>query len=273
MTDPKRILDGGGTDLEQILLASGRAARPKATARWKTEVLFLLAGLGVVAKVKAALPGSKLSARVVMRYLAYGLGTSATAWGAAHVLANRPSDPPAVEVAHVARPPASPRPVESPRIEANKPDPAVERPLQPSEATTVHAPAAAPSDRNVTRATRDPRSSRSALATGSSTPPAASSTLASEPAAGASVGGEIEELDRARGALSGGDARGAISALDRYQRAFPKGVLQQEALRLRVEAFVAAGDRATARSLADRFRVLYPNSPHAKRLNSLVHEP
>jgi len=44
-------------------------------------------------------------------------------------------------------------------------------------------------------------------------------------------------------------------------------------LRLRVEALVSVGDRTTARSLANRFRALYPNSPHAKRLNSLVNEP
>jgi hypothetical protein len=273
MTDPKRLLDGGGTDLEQLLLASGRAARPKATARWKTEAaLFFLAVVGVVGKAKSAVPGSKLYAWSIVRYAAYGLGAGATAWSAAQVLAHRPSDPPAaVEVAHVRPLPAPTRPVDPPRTEVTPPDVLVELPSADPKGTRVSP--AAPPDRAALRAPRE-SSARSAMATGSSSSsPQLSAALASEPAPGASLGGEIQELDRARGALGAGDARGALGALDRYERAFPKGALQQEALRLRVEALVAANDRAAARSLAHRFRALYPNSTYAKRLNSLVNEP
>jgi hypothetical protein len=143
------------------------------------------------------------------------------------------------------------------------PDVPVEIPSTDPKGTRVSA--AAPPDRGAPRPPRDSSVRASS--------PQPSSALAGEPPTGASLGGEIQELDRARGALAAGDAHGALGALDRYDRAFPKGALQQEALRLRVEALVAANDRAAARSLANRFRSLYPNSTYAKRLNSLVNEP
>ena len=272
MTDPKRLLDGGGTDLEQILLASGRAARPKITARWKTEALVFLAGLGLLGKAKAAaVPSSKAYAWAVTRYLAYGLGTAATAWGASHVLANRPSDAPApVEVAHATRP-IPPRLVESPPTEAKPPD--VPPQITASYPNIARAPSVAQPDRPVGRTSRDVGVARPPVAAGAPSTAQPSSASVSESATGASVAGEIQELDRARSALAARDARAALGVLDRYDRAFPKGALQQEALRLRVEALVAAREREAARSLANRFRVLYPNSPHAKRLNSLVNEP
>jgi outer membrane protein assembly factor BamD (BamD/ComL family) len=88
-----------------------------------------------------------------------------------------------------------------------------------------------------------------------------------------SIASEVDELDRVREALGAGEPRRAIDRLVRYDRLFPQGTLREEALRLRIEAAVTAGERATARSLAQRFQALYPDSTHSERLKALVREP
>jgi hypothetical protein len=271
MSAPKRLLDGDGTELEKLLVASGRAARPKATARWKTEALFLLASFGLVANAKAALPlGAKAYAWALTRYLALGLGAGVTGWSVAHVLSNGPSvTPAAVEVGHVAHRRAQGRTAETRPVET---EPAVEPQMAPStEPTPIDREAPPQADRPAPRA---PSGTRIARSNSAASPPATPSLPTSvDPAPGGTLAAEIQELDRARQALARGEPHAAIAALDRYGRAHSKGTLQQEALRLRIEALVAAGDRPAARALLDRFRSLYPSSPHAKRMNSLVNEP
>ena len=48
-----------------------------------------------------------------------------------------------------------------------------------------------------------------------------------------------------------GDPRGALATLDAYARAFPRGVLETEALRTRAEAVIRLDDRRTALALLD----------------------
>jgi hypothetical protein len=61
---------------------------------------------------------------------------------------------------------------------------------------------------------------------------------------------EVRQLDRARELLGRGDGAGAIAALDRYERTFPKGELGLEARVLRVSGEFAAGRADSARALA-----------------------
>jgi outer membrane protein assembly factor BamD (BamD/ComL family) len=63
-----------------------------------------------------------------------------------------------------------------------------------------------------------------------------------------------------------------LAALDDYQRRFPRGVLQQEAAMLRIEALLARGDKATARRLSQRFLEQYPRSALAARVKNLLEE-
>jgi hypothetical protein len=81
---------------------------------------------------------------------------------------------------------------------------------------------------------------------------------------------ELEMVDSASKALSAGQPRRALERLDVYGRSFPKGTLGQEALRLRIEATQASGDRAAAVRLAEEFTRRYPKSTYTQRLRSLL---
>jgi hypothetical protein len=63
---------------------------------------------------------------------------------------------------------------------------------------------------------------------------------------------EIGWLDGARHELAAGQPPSALALLDRYDREFPAGALKPESIVLRVEALVAAKDRATAVAVAER---------------------
>ena len=79
-------------------------------------------------------------------------------------------------------------------------------------------------------------------------------------------------LEAARAALGGGDAPGALAALDRYSQRFPSGILGREAMVLRIEALQKKGDRASARELGHRFLAAYPRDAYAARVRSLLGE-
>jgi hypothetical protein len=262
MSEPKRLLEGGGSELERLLLASGHAARPSRATRWKTEALVLIAGLGFASTARAVGPlAQKTYAGALARYLAIGAFGGAAVWGVAHV-ATRPSanavqDTPAAKSVH-AMPAMQPEAIAKGEVEGAPAPPAADLSsrdsIEPSRAESTHG-------RGASRA-------RGAASVASRT-----GAGPNDSATAPSIGSEILELDRARASLAAGQARSAVSALDRYQQAFPKGALQQEALRLRIEALVGLGDRPAARTLTARFESLYPNSPHAKRLHSLVDAP
>jgi len=241
MIHPKRLLEGDGTEIERLLLKSGRAARPSRRTKWRTGALFFLMGIGTISKAQAvAVLGAKVRAWTIAHWLALGVGAGAAGWVAVHAK----TDVAPVPVITVADPidhriPAAGSRDESPPVVA-EPLPAPLPPLAP----------------------RARRSATSAMAPPVGAPPAERS-----------IANEIEELDRAREALGTGEAKRAIDRLNRYDRLFPRGTLREEALRLRIEAVVTTGDRATARSLAQRFQALYPDSTHSDRLKALVKEP
>jgi hypothetical protein len=98
-------------------------------------------------------------------------------------------------------------------------------------------------------------------------------TTTAEPPPESPLGRELRSLDAARSALDRNDIADALTALDRYDRAFPGGVLRTEAAMLRVEALLARGDtweaRRRARELLDRD----PSGPQAKRLRTILENP
>lgn len=81
-----------------------------------------------------------------------------------------------------------------------------------------------------------------------------------------SITEEIALLDRARRLLARGQGVASVEAIDAYQRAFPTGVLVEEATALEVEARATAGDHERARAVGDRFLELYPKSPLVPRV-------
>jgi hypothetical protein len=259
MMNPKRLLDGEGTEIERLLLASGRAARPSTRAKWRTGLLFFLVSIGTISKAHAvALLGAKARAFTVAHWLALGVGTGAVGWVAVHARTDAPPDPePTVIALAPARKAAAPSSGDDARSVA---------PLAPDPAPPSAVEIPAPLDAHLTASPTASRSKRKAAQAGSSNPIDRSATERS-------IADEVEELDRARAALSTGEPKRALERLSRYDRTFPQGTLREEALRLRIEALVSAGDRATARTFAQRFRSLYPNSTHSERLKALVKEP
>ena len=118
-------------------------------------------------------------------------------------------------------------------------------------ATTEPVPAAAPST-----------SSRSSVHV--SAPPSVSKPGAP------SLAEELAAVETARALLARGDAKGCLTQLALYDKTFPRGVLAQEAVVLRIDALVRSGDRAGARVLADRALAGNRSSPYAARIRSLV---
>jgi hypothetical protein len=262
MIHPKRLLEGEGTEIERLLLKSGRAARPSRRAKWRTGALFFLMGIGTVSKAQAvALLGAKARAWTLAHWLALGVGASAAGWVAVHAKTDV-APAAAIAVADPAghRPPTGRSRDESPLAVA-EPLPAA---LSSNGVEAIAPPSPVPA-RLPVQALAGARAKQRAISmTGSPL---------GEPPAERSIANEIEELDRAREALGTGEAKRAIDRLNRYDRLFPRGTLREEALRLRIEAVVTTGDRATARSLAQRFQALYPDSTHSDRLKALVREP
>jgi hypothetical protein len=81
---------------------------------------------------------------------------------------------------------------------------------------------------------------------------------------------EADAIDAARELLTLGDAAGALVQLEAYQRRFAGGALREEALLLRIEALVRAGDRTTASAVARHFLKVYPASVHVDRVAALL---
>lgn len=255
MSEPRRLLDGDGSDVERTLLRSARGDAPSDGSRRKTLIALGLAGgvggaaatttatstAAVALKGSAAMGGAGL-----IKWIGVGVIAGFAVIGAARMIAPKkaavtisPTHPQAVPYPGPAKPaliapsPANPPPSPPPQA---APPPA---PL-PSEEP---APAEAPKS--------------------TSAPPIA------QPAA-TSLTYEVAALDRAREALAAGDAAGALRALDDHDRRFPGGMLGPEATVLRIEALALRGDHASAVRLGKAFLDAHPRSPHANRLRSLL---
>jgi hypothetical protein len=71
---------------------------------------------------------------------------------------------------------------------------------------------------------------------------------------------ERASLEVARTALTRGDFAGALAAIDRHARDFPRGQLAEERESMRVQALVGLGRTSEARDQASRFRRDFPGS-------------
>ncbi|MEI9939430.1 MAG: hypothetical protein WDO69_19595 [Pseudomonadota bacterium] len=105
-------------------------------------------------------------------------------------------------------------------------------------------------------------------------PPRPTSSAAPSPAhsARASLSEELSALKVASSALSAGDTRAALTALDRYDRVLKGQKLRAEATLLRIEALSRSGQAGAASALAQRFVEQNPGSPLVDRARSFVHE-
>jgi hypothetical protein len=81
---------------------------------------------------------------------------------------------------------------------------------------------------------------------------------------------QVALIDRARTSAGAGDSAGTLQAVEEYDHRFPRGLLSEEALLLRIEAVAARRGREAASGLARRFLAEYPRSVHADRLRGLL---
>ncbi|HYO96322.1 MAG TPA: hypothetical protein VER33_17510 [Polyangiaceae bacterium] len=122
-----------------------------------------------------------------------------------------------------------------------------------------------------TEAPPDVGAATSAPASGTARAPTATAVdVPTRARAVATLSDELELLKLAERSLAAGDARGALGALDRYDRALRGQKLQAEAQVLRMEALSAAGQHAAAAELAQRFVQRNPTSPLVDRARSFT---
>jgi hypothetical protein len=91
-------------------------------------------------------------------------------------------------------------------------------------------------------------------------------------AADLALSDELRAIERVRGALSAGDASGALRELERYESARHAGRFRIEADVLRIEALMRLGKVAEARALAMTFLSKHPGSPYVRRVSTLLGE-
>ncbi|WP_437952938.1 hypothetical protein WME98_21125 [Sorangium sp. So ce296] len=269
MTDPKRLGEEETTEFERALLRSWKRESPPASARARA---LAIAGLAVgtsaapgapAAPGASAAPAPKAAAGKLLSLAKWSLGAAIgvglVGAGVALLRPSAPSsaaatssEPPAVsapptagEPPAVSAPPVAPAPAPAPS------EPATRAPI-PVQASAPPGPAPA--------AAASPPRPKSAAPRSRSAPVASTDTL----------GEQVAMIDRARDALGAGDAAGCLSALDAYDRRFPRSAMGEEATVLRIEALIRLGDRARAADLGQRFLASRPTSPHAAGVRALL---
>lgn len=81
---------------------------------------------------------------------------------------------------------------------------------------------------------------------------------------------ERQIIEKARSALTRGDAEGAIAATDEHAAAFPKGQLGEAREAIAVQALARAGRGADARRRAERFHRDFPGSMYGPVVDAAV---
>lgn len=242
MSDFKRLLDDPSTDdLEADLLRFARREGPSPDARAK-----ILAAVGAGA-VTASTHGGSALAGTQSASIAPTAAKSASLvkW----ILAGTAVLVPAGIWLALTQGGEPSQPLQ-PNVVASQPAP--QAPVQaqaPAEPATTPEPA-------VTRLEDLP-----VLPSGSTREPGAPAP---------SLADEVKAIQRAKTALSSGNASGALKELDAYREAFPRGRLSQEATVLRIEALSASGNQAAAQKLGEQFLKSNEKSPYAARVKSVL---
>jgi hypothetical protein len=255
MNDPERLCDGDDPAAKRLVLAMREERAPSGAAQ-RALLALGVAGSAVAATTGAAGAGATVGPSTLwlaaLKWLGGGVALGLAIGGGASLIAPPEANsneraPLAVNQTPGSAPTgtAAPRAAEQPALSEAEPPPpptstARSKPPVPlATAPAVAAPGIAP-----TASFGAPE--QDALAR------------------------EVELLDRARQALGGGDANGALASLDRFAREFPRGRLSAEAFVVRLQALTRAGRTAEARALAERHLAAHPTSPHAQRIREIT---
>ncbi len=252
MKDPERLLDHGATSEELRLLRAGLVEEPGLEGKQR-----LAAALGLGASAWAATStasaatkavgkagtGASLGGKLGVKWLIVLAGGVSVGAAALVVMLGKPAPAPVADAAP---------PRVAPAIEAPAPQAAVtSSDSEPTAAGTEPAPA------ETVAVTQAPKVGVAARQT-----PA--------PADSASISREIAAVDEVRTLVARGQSSAALSALGKYRKEFPRGVLRQEATLLQIEALAKAGNLAAAREIGQRFLREHPRTPHEKRVRALL---
>ncbi len=249
MTEPQRLRGGDATNIERLLLDSAADDAPPPHARART--MSALGFPSAPASVHPVIPPPATTWSLA-KWLLFGAGLTLLALP---VLLLRRSAPvaPTLPAAVVSTAPlgSASEPLE---IEARV-APSTEVPT-----LAVNASAAPPTTLPPVAAARPTPTASNAIASPSgSAMPDASSLRA-----------ETVMLEKARRTLAADHNAEAKETLDLYDRSFPRGVLRPEAVVLRIQTLLAAGDRASAERVANDFVRTDPSGPYARRVRALL---
>jgi hypothetical protein len=273
MTDPVRLLDGGGelTPDERRALGAERGEPSPVGAKraiWAALSLKLAAPATAAAMSSAASAGS--SAAPAAAGAAASAGASGASVGAGAVTLTTAALVKSATVGIALGAAVSTGLYLGGRAEAPRPAPvvvgsaergvegatAVPAPFQSAAHSNSAPPSAAASDSVPPTAASAPSVERPSLQH-SEQPVAARAPAAPVPL------GESQRVARARALLRSGNATAAFALLEALARDEPNGLLVQEREALLVETLAALGQNDAARQRADAFLARYPKSPHA----------
>jgi hypothetical protein len=249
MSDPRRLSEGGGSDLEASLLRSARADGPSPFSRRKALVALGLAGsIGAVTTTTATTTATAALVKssgtmVLLKWIGAGVVGGLLTLGAVEIV--HPDEPlPPIAPARVAASPRTGSPVGAPKPVAQ---------VEPRREIVTPAPQAPEAD---------------------TAPPAEEAPpKPAQPAPSAKPNPFVEEMaliDAARAALAAGDASKAMRLLDERDRRFARGTFGQETTVVRIEALVHRGDRAAALRLGQAFLDAHPRSTAGSHVRSLL---
>jgi hypothetical protein len=279
MSELRRL--GSDDPIAAALFEAARAYRPPVRLRRGTmRALGVPVGLSLLG---SALAHAAQAAAPFKGWIVAGVLTAATAGGGALYVSQRLAAPEPVVTTELARRPAArprPRPAAPAPVAATAPLPAVipaatappARPrrlaLRAPAPPTLPAPLVAPEP---PAALEPPPVAPPPLP-----PPRTAGTAplpmpmlpAAAPAPRSTLDAELALIETARGQL--GAPRRALATLDEYGRAFPRGVLAEEAEILRLTALVAAGARQEAAARAAAFLTAHPRSPLVARARTFL---
>ena len=267
----ERMASGHDDEFSRALLRSADVDEPPAAAYAKVASALgvsVSAGLGAsiaapaaVAAVHTSLFAARMPATLLGKVIAFGVSgallSSAVLWKVEH---DRSEHHPAVAtVAAVRQPGFSAQPV------LTNPEHAQPAPTSPVARAAVALP--------VELSARHP-AQRVAENQVLMQKPASELGVAPKRASGigsaSSLSEQVASLDRARVALTSGDASGALHEIALYRSNWPQGVFLTEASVLEIEALAKRGDRAAAAARAAAFVEAHPDSPQAERLRALI---
>jgi hypothetical protein len=275
MSEPRRLLEDGGSDLERALLHSARADAPSPASRRKTLVVLGLAGgIGAAVTTTTAASTATTTALVksagtlaLLKWVGAGVVCGAVTLGIVNAVSP-------VDDGGLTRPSGAQQALAD-EGGGTRPGKALPPPKPPVDDEGARPPVG---DEGAKPPVGD-EGARPAEVTSAAPIAAEAAPAASGPApavvkpAPTSLAEEVAALDGAREALVGGDAARALRALDDHDRRFSRGALGPEATVLRIEALVQRGDRAAATRLGTAFLAAHPRSPLAARLRTLLGLP